>query len=259
MILEVEQQKPGKSLERKTRKILIVDDEPHIVEVIAMNLEHEGFAVSGASSGCEALEKLARELPDLIVLDVMMPELDGFETLERIREISDLPVIMLSVLEEERDKVKGLELGADEYVIKPYSVRELIARIKALLRRVEIPSPFPKDEIVVDEDLSFCFSCHRVVVRGKEVHLRPTEFRLLYHLVNNAGRLLTHESLLRRVWGHQYRDEAHYLWLYITYLRQKIEIEPKKPKYIFSERGVGYRFKEIVSRSSSASNLPSVC
>ena len=189
----------------------------------------------------------------------MMPEMDGFEILDRIREMSDVPVLILSVLGEERDKVKGLEMGADDYVTKPYSIRELVSRVKALLRRVEIPSPFPKDEIIVDEGLSFCFSCHKVVVRGKEVHLRPTEFRLLYHLISNAGRLMNHESLLRRVWGHQYRDEAHYLWLYITYIRKKIENDPKKPKYILSERGIGYRFKEIAPHISNISNISSLC
>jgi len=227
------------------KRILVVDDEPRIVEAVSMNLELEGYQISGTSNGDEALKKLTEELPDLIILDVMMPEMDGFETLRKIREVSTVPVIMLTVKGEEIDKVKGLDLGADDYVTKPFSPRELASRVKAVLRRVEMPSPVPKTEIRVDDTLSIDFSRRKVMVRGEEVHLRPTEYRLLYHLVSNAGRVLTHETLLRKVWGYEYRDEDHYLWLYITYLRQKIEEDPKHPKYILGERGIGYRFKEF--------------
>jgi two-component system KDP operon response regulator KdpE len=191
------------------------------------------------------LEKLTEELPDLVILDVMMPEMDGFETLRKIREVSTTPVILLTVRGKEVDKVKGLDLGADDYVTKPFSPRELVSRVKALLRRAEIPSPAPKTEIRVDDNLCIDFSRRKLMVRGKEVHLRPTEYRLLYHLVSNAGRILTHETLLRRVWGYDYRDEDQYLWLYITYLRRKIEADPKHPKYILGERGIGYRFREF--------------
>jgi len=227
------------------KTILVVDDEPRIVEAVGMNLELEGYQVSGASNGYKALQKLTEDLPDLVILDVMMPEMDGFETLKKIREVSTVPVIMLTVKGEEIDKVKGLDLGADDYVTKPFSPKELVSRVKAVLRRVEMPSPVPKTEIRVDDNLSIDFSRHKVMVRGKEVHLRPTEYRLLYHLVSNAGRVLTHETLLRKVWGYEYRDEDHYLWLYITYLRQKIEEDSKHPKYILGERGIGYRFKEF--------------
>jgi len=227
------------------KTILVVDDEPRIIEAVAMNLELEGYRVSGASNGYEALKKLTKEVPDLVILDIMMPEMDGFETLRKIREISTVPVIMLTVKGEETDKVKGLDLGADDYVTKPFSPKELVSRVKAVLRRVEMPSPVPKTEIRVDDYLSIDFSRYKVIVKGKEVHLRPTEYRLLYHLVSNAGQVLTHETLLRRVWGYEYREEDHYLWLYITYLRQKIEEDPKHPKYILGERGIGYRFKEF--------------
>lgn len=230
------------------KTILVVDDEPRIVEAVGMNLELEGYQVSGASNGYKALQKLTEDLPDLVILDVMMPEMDGFETLKKIREVSTVPVIMLTVKGEEIDKVKGLDLGADDYVTKPFSPKELVSRVKAVLRRVEMPSPVPKTEIRVDDNLSIDFSRHKVMVRGKEVHLRPTEYRLLYHLVSNAGRVLTHETLLRKVWGYEYRDEDHYLWLYITYLRQKIEEDSKHPKYILGERGIGYRFKEFGKR-----------
>ena len=227
------------------KTILVVDDEPRIIEAVGMNLELEGYQVSGASNGYEALQKLTEELPDLVILDVMMPEMDGFETLREIREVSTVPVIMLTVRGEEIDKVKGLDLGADDYVTKPFSPKELVSRVKAVLRRVEMPSPVPKTEIRVDDNLSIDFSRCKVIAKGKEVHLRPTEYRLLYHLVSNAGHVLTHETLLRRVWGYEYRDEDQYLWLYITYLRKKIEEDPKHPKYILGERGMGYRFKEF--------------
>jgi two-component system KDP operon response regulator KdpE len=210
-----------------------------------MNLELEHYHVLEAGNGIEALEQLREHLPDLLILDVMMPEMDGFETLHNIREVSTVPVIMLTVRQNEHDKIRGLDLGADDYLAKPFSPRELLSRIRALLRRSFMAPPARKTEIVVDPDLKIDFSRREVIVRGEKVVLRPTEYRLLYHLVNNAGHLLTHETLLSKVWGREYRDEAHYLRLYITYLRQKIEADPAHPKYILNERGVGYRFKEI--------------
>ena len=230
---------------RQSKTILVVDDEPRIAEAVSMNLELEGYQVSCAGNGKEGLRKITEELPDLIILDVMMPDMDGFETLRRIRELSNVPVIMLTVRGGETDKVRGLDLGADDYVTKPFGPKELISRVKAALRRTEMPSSVPKTEIQVDDNLSIDFSRHIVTVRGKEVHLRPTEYRLLYHLVSNAGHVVTHETLLRKVWGYEYRNEDQYLWLYITYLRQKLEDNPKEPKYILGERGIGYRFKEF--------------
>ncbi|HEY83116.1 MAG TPA: response regulator transcription factor [Dehalococcoidia bacterium] len=227
------------------KTILVVDDEPRVVEFITMNLELEGFRVISASSGYEALEKVTRELPTLVILDIMMPDMDGFETLRRIRQVSSVPVIFLSVKGEEVDRVRGLDLGADDYMTKPFSPRELVSRIKAVLRRTESSALAAGSEIVVDDDLRINFNERKVIVRGREVPLRPTEYRLLYQLVSNAGRLLSHETLLSRVWGPEYRDEDHYVRLYITYLRQKIEEDPKNPKYILSERGLGYRFKEF--------------
>ncbi|HEX9413643.1 MAG TPA: response regulator transcription factor [Ktedonobacterales bacterium] len=225
--------------------VLVVDDELRLVDVLRMNLEVEGYRVLEAHDGLEALDRLKADLPDLVVLDVMMPELDGFQTLKRIREVSNVPVIMLTVRDEESDRIRGLEIGADDYLTKPFSPRELQTRIKALLRRTFTPAPPRKTRIVVDDDLTIDFSKHEVLVRGQKVTLRPTEYRLLYHLVNNAGRLLTHEALLSKVWGHEYRDEGHYLRLYINYLRQKLERDPTHPKYILTERGMGYRFREL--------------
>ncbi len=226
------------------KKILVVDDEQPIVELITMNLQLEGFQVIAAHDGYEALEKVTRDMPDLVVLDVMMPDMDGFETLQKIRKLSPLPVIFLSVRGQEFDRVRGLDLGADDYMTKPFSPRELVSRIRAVLRRTEAKS-LASSEIVVDEDLRINFDQRKVVVRGQEIPLRPTEHRLLYQLVSNAGKLLSHETLLSRVWGPEYRDEDHYVRLYITYLRQKIEKDPKNPRYILSERGLGYRFKEF--------------
>lgn len=225
--------------------ILIVDDEPRMIKFIRLNLELEGYRVSEASTGLGALDKVRTELPNLVLLDVMMPEMDGFETLERIREISNVPVIMLTVKAEEEDKVRGLELGADDYVTKPFSPRELSSRIKAVLRRTAMPSPVEKTVLKIDDELSIDFTRREVIARGERIKLRPTEYRLLYHLVNNAGWLMTHETLLSKVWGYAYRDDSHLLRLYITYLRQKIEPDPSDPRYIFTERGVGYRFVDF--------------
>ena len=231
--------------DQRDMTILVVDDEPRIRDFVRMNLEMEHYRVIEAGDGLEALEQLREHLPDLVILDVMMPEMDGFEALRAIREVSTVPVIMLTVRQDERDRIHGLDLGADDYIAKPFNPRELLSRVRALLRRSLMPPPARKTEIVVDDDLKIDFSRREVTVRGKKVVLRPTEYRLLYHLVNNAGRLMTHETLLSKVWGHEYRDEAHYLRLYITYLRQKIEKDPAHPQYILTERGVGYRFKEL--------------
>jgi two-component system KDP operon response regulator KdpE len=216
-----------------------------MIKFIRLNLDLEGYRVIEASNGLEALEKVRTELPDLVLLDVMMPEIDGFETLERIREISNVPVIMLTVKADEEDKVRGLELGADDYVTKPFSPRELSSRIKAVLRRTEMPSPVEKTTIEIDDDLSIDFNRREVIVRGERIKLRPTEYRLLYHLVNNAGWVMTHEMLLSKVWGYAYRDDSQLLRLYITYLRQKIEPDLSNPRYIFTERGIGYRFVDF--------------
>jgi len=225
--------------------VLVVDDESRMVRFVRMNLELEGYLVAEAGTGMEALEKVRDELPDLVLLDVMMPEMDGFETLERLREISTVPVIMLTVKGDEEDRIRGLELGADDYVTKPFSPRELASRIRAVLRRAEMPAPIAKTAIQIDDRLSVDFRQREVIVDGEPVRLRPTEYRLLYHLVNNAGWVMTHEMLLSKVWGYEYRDETGLLRLYITYLRKKIEPTSSDPRYIFTERGVGYRFVDF--------------
>ena len=172
----------------------------------------------------------------------MMPDMDGFEVLKIIREVSSIPVIMLTAKGEEEDRVRGLELGADDYVTKPFSPRELVSRVRAVLRRTETISSIDHGLIEVDERLKIDFDRREVWVDDKLVQLRPTEYRLLYHLVQNAGWVVTHDQLLQKVWGHEYRDEPHYVRLYINYLRKKIEEDPAHPKYILTERGIGYRF-----------------
>jgi DNA-binding response OmpR family regulator len=224
------------------RLILVVDDEARMVRFIQLNLEHDGFQVITAYNGREALEQVRTALPNLILLDVMMPDLDGFEVLERIREQSTVPVIMLTAKGEEDDRVRGLELGADDYVTKPFSPRELVSRVRAVLRRTESESNVSTGIIEVDDRLKLDFNRREIWVDGELIQLRPTEYRLLYHLVQNAGWVITHEQLLTKVWGFEYRDEPHYVRLYINYLRKKLEEDPSDPKYILTERGVGYRF-----------------
>lgn len=227
------------------RRILVVDDEERMVRFIRLNLEHDGFQVSEAFNGKEAIQKIRDVTPDLILLDVMMPDLDGFEVLETVREVSNVPVIMLTAKGEEDDRVRGLELGADDYVTKPFSPRELVSRVKAVLRRTEGASGSMHGLIEVDNRLKIDFDRREIWLEGKLVKLRPTEYRMLYHLVQNAGWVVTHDQLLTKVWGYEYRDEPHYVRLYINYLRQKLEADPSNPKYILTERGVGYRFLDF--------------
>ena len=227
------------------RLVLVVDDEPRMIRFIRMNLELEGYHVVEAGNGIEALDQVRKHMPDLVIMDIMMPKMDGFETLQLLREISTVPVILLTVKGEEEDRIRGLELGADDYVTKPFSPRELVSRVNAVLRRADWPSPPPRTVLDIDDRLSVDFNRHQVIVNDARIDLRPTEYRLLTHLIQNAGWVVPHETLLGKVWGYEYRDETHYLRLYINYLRKKIEEDPSKPKYILTERGVGYRFVDF--------------
>jgi len=233
----------------KSRMILVVDDEPRMIRFIRMNLELEGYQVIEAKNGIQALEQVRQHLPDLVIMDVMMPEMDGFETLRMLREISTVPVILLTVKSDEEDRIRGLELGADDYITKPFSPRELNSRVNAVLRRAEWPAPPPRTILKIDERLSVDFNRHQVIVDGERIDLRPTEYRLLNHLIQNAGWVVPHDTLLAKVWGYEYRDETHYLRLYINYLRKKIEEDPSNPEYILTERGVGYRFMDFKNRA----------
>jgi two-component system KDP operon response regulator KdpE len=226
-------------------KILVVDDEPRYQRLLEANLLTEGFDVLTAADGMQALDVFSNTPVDLILLDVMMPDIDGFEVLKIIREISTVPVIMLTAKGEEEDRVRGLELGADDYITKPFSPRELVSRVRAVLRRTEMATGTTHGLIEVDEHLKLDFDRREVWLDGELVQLRPTEYRLLYHLVQNAGWVIPHDQLLAKVWGYEYRDEPHYVRLYINYLRKKLEKDPSNPIYILTERGVGYRFVDF--------------
>lgn len=225
------------------RLVLVVDDEERLVRVVRLHFEAKGARVLEANGGERALEMCREHLPDLVILDVTMPGLDGFATLAELRRFSDVPVIMLTVQAGEADRVRGLDLGADDYVGKPFSPAELVSRAQAVLRRTQTPAD--QRRLVVDEYLTIDFGAREVVVAGERVKLRPTEWRLLYHLVQNAGWLLTHEMILSKVWGPEYIGQDNYVRLYITYLRQKIEPDPAQPRYILTERGAGYRFVDF--------------
>ncbi|NMC54361.1 MAG: response regulator transcription factor [Chloroflexi bacterium] len=226
----------------QNRLILVVDDEERMARFIRLNLEHDGFQVIEAYRGMDAIQAVRDHMPDLVLLDVMMPDIDGFEVLRLVREVTHVPVIMLTAKGEEDDRVKGLEYGADDYVTKPFSPRELVSRVRAVLRRTESAGAGSKELIEVDDRLKIDFGRREVWVEGEKVQLRPTEYRLLYHLVQNAGWVLTYDQILSKVWGYEYRDESHYVRLYVNYLRQKLEKDPSSPQYILTERGVGYRF-----------------
>ena len=222
-------------------KILIVDDEPDVVKVIAMSfrMQQPAWEVISAQDGLEALEMLDQERPNVVLLDIGLPEMNGFEVLQSIRLFSDVPVIMLTVRDDELGKVQGLELGADDYVTKPFSHLELLARVRAVLRRAQ-SLPLVHEQPFVSGDIQVDFARHEVTVRDQPVALTGTEYRLLYHLVRNAGRVMTHEALLARVWGREYTDEISYLKSYVSRLRNKLEQDPHHPYNILTENGVGY-------------------
>ena len=226
--------------------VLIVDDSTEFTDLLRSYLEQHGYQVDTASGGQEAINHLqSNRRVDVILLDVMMPDIDGWETCQRLREITNVPILMLTALGRDTDLVQGLELGADDYLVKPFHLTELKARIEAHLRRArmsgwESPSPaYCDDELYVD------LPNREVRLRGKHVSLSPTEFRLLACLVRNAGIVVPHKSLLSEVWGPDYLQDIRSLKLYIRYLRQKIEPDPTQPRYVLTEWGIGYRFRDI--------------
>ncbi len=226
-------------------KLLVVDDAEEVVEAVTVSfaLQWRETEVIGADNGETGLDLIEQEQPDVVLLDIAMPGMDGFETLRRIREFSDVPVIMLTAKDDVLDKVKGLELGADDYVTKPFDHLELLARVKALLRRLDMPQPTSRAPSFRSGELTVDFAAQEVRRRGEVVPLTATEYKLLYHLVRNAGRVLRHETLLAKVWGREYVDEIDYLRVYIRRLRRKLEEDPERPRQILTERGVGYRFR----------------
>lgn len=227
---------------RDKPRILVVDDEPRYVRAIQVNLEASGYQVLTASNGQKAIELVASAEPDLILLDVKMPGLDGRLACQRIREFSSVPIIMLTALADSRDKVKGLDAGADDYVTKPFSVDELLARVRAALRRVELAERPDPDPVFRAGDLVVDLAQRRVFVGGQEVSLTPTEYRLLRELVKQAGRVLVPDYLLAKVWGVGYEGEIKLVWQAIHRLRRKIERDPQNPRYIQTRAGTGYVF-----------------
>lgn len=226
-------------------KILVVDDAEEVIEAVTISftLQWRETEVLGATNGEDALDVIEREHPEVVLLDVMMPGPDGYETLRRIRAFSDVPVIMLTAKDGVLDKVKGLELGADDYVTKPFDHLELLARVKALMRRLALPQPTSRVPSFISGPISVDFARQEVRRDGEPVSLTPVEYKLLYHLVRNAGHILRHETLLAKVWGQEYVDEIDYLRVYIRRLRAKLEDDPEQPRRIVTERGTGYRFR----------------
>jgi two-component system KDP operon response regulator KdpE len=224
-----------------TDRILVIDDDLTLLDLLKQSLEKAGYKVLTATNGIDGLQMVYKGKADLVVLDVMMPRMDGWETCNRIREISDVPIIMLTAKDKEADALKGFQCGVDDYVTKPFGFSELTARVKAVLLRTRKAPPdkqrrvYVFDQLVVDADNS------QVTLRGKPVSLTPTEFQLLLTLAENAGRILSHEQLLSQVWGPEYVGETGYVKRYIWYLRQKIEDDPGDPQYILTERGFGYK------------------
>jgi len=221
-------------------KILIVDDAQQVRRVLRTALSSEGYTTYEAASGEEALDSIRAALPDAILLDVNMPGMGGLETCREIRRTMDVPILMLTVRNSERDKVLALDAGADDYVVKPFGMQELLARIRAALRRRTARG---KETSFAAKDLNIDFEARVVAVRGRDVHLTPKEFELLRHLVLNAGKPLTHRRLLQAVWGPDYGDEPEYLRVMINQLRKKLESDPTRQKLILTEPWVGYRFQ----------------
>jgi len=224
---------------KKTR-VLVVDDEPKIRMFIRANLEARGYEVHLAQDGIEAVEMAARTNPDVVILDVNMPRMNGIEACRRIREWADMPIIILSVRDEEADKVRALDEGADDYVTKPFGIEELLARIRVVLRRsAGTRSVLP---VFAEGDLEVDFSRRVVKQQGKIVKLTRTEYELLAYLVSNRGRVLTHKEILHNVWGPEYAEESEYVRVFIRQLRSKLEEDPSNPRFILTEPRVGYRF-----------------
>jgi two-component system KDP operon response regulator KdpE len=224
-------------------KVLIVDDDSVLAELVAYNLGAEGFEVLTAHDGQEGLRKFYHERPDLVVLDVTMPKLNGYEVLQRIRELSDVPIIMLTAQGREQDVVHGFELGVDDYVTKPFRVKEFVARVRASLRRAR-SEPVEQEAVAYRDDyLTIDLDQRRITVNGQPVKLTPTEYKLLAFLVRNKGRVLEFRQILEQVWGFEYIDDIDYLRVYVWHLRRKIERDPKVPTYILNELNTGYRFE----------------
>lgn len=222
--------------------ILIVDDELSIIKLLRANLESEGYKVSAAMNGTDALNLFELEPPDVVILDITMPKMNGFQVLERIREWSHTPIIMLSARGMEDDKVKSLDLGADDYITKPFGKNELFARIRAVIRRSKENFAVTDQPSISGDDLQINFNQRRVTVAERDIRLTPTEYNLLLELAQNEGKVLTHAHLLNKIWGPEYLDDKEYLHVFISRLRNKIETEPARPRHVLNVSGIGYQF-----------------
>lgn len=223
--------------------VLVVDDEKPLRDFVRRNLEVRGYRVFTASNGLEALAIFKNENIQLVIMDIMMPHMDGLETTRRIRETSHVPIVILTAMGEEADKVRAFDLGADDYLTKPFGVGELLGRVKAVLRRADWSEPAPHEEKIVRGEIEVDLERHKVNIRGEPVDMTRTEFNLLVYLMRNAGKVLPHRAILQHVWGTEYGDETEYLHVYVGKLRQKIEADPLKPRYLHTEHGIGYRFE----------------
>jgi DNA-binding response OmpR family regulator len=220
--------------------ILVVDDEPLYQRLLKVNMEKEGFEVLTANNGEEALEVVSQKQPDLILMDVMMPKLDGLTTCERIRQFSNVPIIILTARGEEHDRVQGLNIGADDYVVKPFSATELIARVRAILRRSGTPEHVVPNRFFTHGNLKIDFARAEVWKEDKAIFLSATEYKLLIHFAQNVGKVLTAEDLLAAIWGQHYREDKEILWVSIARLRQKLEDNAHSPQHIVTRAGLGY-------------------
>lgn len=225
----------------KLGTVLVIDDEPQIRRALRVALQAEGYAVDLAETGGQGLDRVAAAPPDLVILDLGLPDIDGADVCSQLRGWTQVPIIVLSVRESERDKVRALDRGADDYLVKPFGIAELLARMRAALRRSreEVGQP-----VVEHEGLVVDLARHRVQRDGIELHLTPTEYELLAFLVTHRGRVLTHQLILGRVWGPEYEGEVQYLRVFVSQLRRKIEQDPQRPRHLLTELGVGYRFPE---------------
>jgi DNA-binding response OmpR family regulator len=222
--------------------ILVVDDEPHVVRLVIANLEPSGYKILTATDGQQALQVVQDESPDLVILDIMLPKMDGYEVCRRIREFSPVPVVMLTARSAEVDLVHGFDVGADDYMTKPFAANELLVRVRAVLRRSKWPEEVLSRHGFKAGPIEIDFAGHKVTVNGQPVKLSPTEYRLLAYMASNAGRVIFHRELLRAVWGPEYGDESEYLRVYVRYLRQKLEPDPANPRYLLTQPGAGYVF-----------------
>jgi two-component system, OmpR family, KDP operon response regulator KdpE len=237
----------------KKTTILAADDDPQLLRLMTRNLQLEGYDVLAASDGLQALELIESNSPDLVLLDVMMPKMDGFTVCYRVREFSAVPIIIVTARGQDQDKVRGLDLGADDYLSKPFSVDELLARVRAVLRRAQfttrehtqgLRATTTTGELVVD------YSQHMVIMTGHEIALTPTEYRIIAYLAQNVGRVVTQDLLLEHVWGPEYLGESHMLQVNINRLRRKLEVDPTQPRYILTKVGVGYSLAALPAGTS---------